>query len=64
MANTHAPTRQHRSQPRRSARGLRWMSERQVDAYLQARDTLRRVRAVASFTSDVSRNTSTSASSA
>ncbi len=33
------------SLPRRSSRGMRWMSERQLDAYLQAKETLRRLRA-------------------
>jgi hypothetical protein len=30
-------------------RGMPWMSERQLDAYLQAREALRRARAVASL---------------
>jgi hypothetical protein len=64
MANTNACIRQRRSQLRGSTRGMPWMSERQFDAYLQARDTLRRLRAVASLTSDASRYTSPEASSA
>ncbi len=41
MANT--PTSSHQTGSR-GTRGQRWMSERQLDAYLQARDALRRVR--------------------
>jgi hypothetical protein len=44
MANTQPSTTQR--SPRRSRRGVTWMSERQLDAYLQARETLRRLRAV------------------
>ena len=40
-----ARTNTRHSRPRQSARGTRWMSERQLDAYLQARETLRRLRA-------------------
>ena len=54
MANT-TPTnfRQRGSQLRGSAHRVRSMSERELEAYLQARDTLRRIRAVASLTSDI-----------
>ena len=44
MANTSTSIRQTSS---RGTRGMRWMSERQLDAYLQAREALRRVRAAA-----------------
>ena len=40
-----ARTTTRHSNPRHSARGMRWMSERQLDAYLQAKETLRRLRA-------------------
>lgn len=62
MANTTPSAPQRRSSRRPSARGLPSMSERQLDAYLQARETLRRVRAVASLTSQVPRERSPSAS--
>ena len=32
----------------RSSRGMLWMSERQLDAYLQTKETLRRLRAATS----------------
>ena len=32
----------------RPSRGMLWMSERQLDAYLQTKETLRRLRAAAS----------------
>jgi hypothetical protein len=38
------------------------MSERELDAYLLARDTLRRVRAVASMSPDIPRQASPGAS--
>ena len=59
MANT-TPTnfRQRGSQLRGSTHGIRSMSERQLEAYLQARDILRRIRAVASLTSDFRRDAS------
>lgn len=44
-----AATGQRRSPQRASSPGIRWKSERQLEAYLQARDVLRRVRAVASL---------------
>ncbi len=47
MANTPKSPPQGSS---RGTRGMRWMSERQLDAYLQARDALRRVRASAAST--------------
>jgi hypothetical protein len=62
MANTTASAPQARSHRRTSARGLPSMSERQLDAYLQARDTLRRVRAVVSLTAQVPRERPPSAS--
>jgi hypothetical protein len=48
MANTPKSPCQGSS---RGTRGMRWMSERQLDAYLQARDALRRVRAAATVAS-------------
>ena len=62
MADTTASVPQRRSRRSTPARGLPSMSERQLDAYLQARDTLRRVRAVVSLTSQVPRERSPSAS--
>lgn len=47
MADTVTSTRQ--DSPRRT-RGRRWMNERQLDAYLQAREALRRVRATVAST--------------
>ena len=59
MANTATtPFRQGRHQLRGSTRGIRSMSERQLEAYLQARDTLRRIRAVVSLASDTRRDPS------
>ena len=59
MANAATATfRQRRSQLRNSTHGIRSMSERQLEAYLQARDTLRRIRAVASLVSDTRRDPS------
>ena len=46
MATTHAPTHLRQSNRRDVTRGIRWMSDRQLDAYLQTRETLRRLRAV------------------
>lgn len=57
MANSHTPSLRRRSQRRASTPGLPW-SERQLDAYLQARDALRRVSAVAAFVAGTSRETS------
>ena len=59
MANT-TPTnfRQRGYQPRGSAHRVRSMTERELEAYLQARDTVRRIRAVASLTSDFRRDDS------
>jgi hypothetical protein len=54
MANTHTPSRQRRA-AQHGSNGKLWMSERQLDAYLQTRDTLRRLRAAASLTSDIRR---------
>ena len=59
MANTATTTfRQRRSQLYGSTHGIRSMSERELEAYLQARDTLRRIRAVVSLTSDIRRDPS------
>ncbi len=44
MARPTTPSTRRRSS-RAPARGLRWMSERQLEAYLQTRETLRRLRA-------------------
>ncbi len=60
MANHRTSTRQP-SQPRRSSRGTPWMGERQLDAYLQARETLRRLRAAASHSTDSGHATPTAA---
>jgi len=51
MANTR--TAPHGRRARRSATtpGLAWVSELQLDAYLEARDALRRARAGAALTS-------------
>ncbi len=65
MANTATTTfRQRRSPLCGSTHGIRSMSERQLEAYLQARDTLRRIRAVVSLTSDTRRDPSHPASAA
>jgi hypothetical protein len=61
-SSTPLTFRQRRSQRRGSTHGIRSMSERQLEAYLQARDTLRRIRALASFTSDIRRKPPNSAS--
>jgi len=45
MVNTHDTSHARRSQRRNVTRGKPWMSERQLDAYLQTRDTLRRISA-------------------
>ncbi len=60
MANTPDSTRQP-SRPRRSSLGRPWMGERQLDAYLQARETLRRLRAAAGPSADSLRQPSNSA---
>jgi hypothetical protein len=52
MANNSTSPRQGSS---RGTRGMRWMSDRQLDAYLQARDALRRVRATATVASTQAR---------
>lgn len=57
MANSHAPSRRRRSHRRASRPGLPW-SERQLDAYLQARDALRRVSAVAALVAGTWQETS------
>jgi hypothetical protein len=51
-----------RARQRGSSLGKRWMSERQLDAYFEARDTLRRLRAVASLAPDLPRRTSSTPS--
>ena len=43
MANSHDSLHARSPQRRRTPRRTAWMSERQLDAYLQARETLRRV---------------------
>ena len=53
MANFNAPASPTRSRPTGSTRAIRSMTQRQLDAYLQARDTLRRLRAVSALTADV-----------
>lgn len=53
MANTAVPSNRRRSARSVSMSGMPWMSERQLDAYLQAREALRRARAVASLTAGV-----------
>ena len=60
MADTTATTafRLRRPRLRGSTKGIRSMSERQLEAYFQARDALRRVRAVAALTSDIRRDAS------
>ena len=50
MATTHAPTRSRQARRRDASRGVRWMSDRQLDAYLQARETLRRLRTATAMT--------------
>ena len=47
MANSRTRTPRRRSSSPRSAAGLPWVSELQLDAYLQARDALRRARSAA-----------------
>jgi hypothetical protein len=63
MATTNLNTRHRRSQPRSRA-SVMPMSERQLDAYLLARDTLRRVRAVASMFPGIANDSSPPASQA
>jgi len=53
MANSTASSHRRRAPRPESMRGMPWMSERQLDAYLQAREALRRARAVASLTAAV-----------
>ena len=62
MANTTPSAPQRRSYRRTSARGLPSMSERQLDAYLQARDVLRRIRADVTPPSHVPKGRASSAS--
>ena len=42
MANSHDPLHARSPQRRGTPRRTTWMSERQLDAYFQARETLRR----------------------
>ena len=51
MATKHPSTAQRRS-PRRAST-LASLTQRQLDAYLQARETLRRLRALTALTADV-----------
>ena len=50
MANTRITSSGRRARRTASPGGLPWVSELQLDAYLQARDALRRARARASMT--------------
>jgi len=50
MATTHAPTHSRQVRGRDTSRGVRWMSDRQLDAYLQTRETLRRLRTATALT--------------
>ena len=50
MANFKEPTAPRRSRLTGSKRTIRSMTEGQLDAYLQARDALRRLRAVSALT--------------
>ena len=54
MANSRTTSHARLPQRRCAARGTPWMSERQLDAYLQARDTLRRVGTIARLTTEAS----------
>jgi hypothetical protein len=56
MATTHVHTPLRQSHRRDATRGIRWMSERQLDAYLQARETLRRLRTTTASTADAVRS--------
>jgi hypothetical protein len=51
MAKTRNRTSGRRASSVASATGLPWVSELQLDAYLQARDALRRARIAASLAS-------------
>jgi hypothetical protein len=53
MANRPAPSNRRRTPRPASMSGMPWMSERQLDAYLQTREALRRARAVASLVASV-----------
>lgn len=53
MANPAVPSNRRRSSRPASMSGMPWMSERQLDAYLQTREALRRARAVASLSAGV-----------
>ena len=47
MATSTTISHTRRASRRTTTGNMRWMSERQLDAYLQARETLRRVSALA-----------------
>lgn len=55
MATTRTSTR-HPPLRRQSSRSMPWMGERQLDAYLEARETLRRLRTAASHVPAAERN--------
>ena len=54
MANSHTTSHARRPPRRCAARSTPWMSERQLDAYLQARDTLRRISTIARLATEAS----------
>ena len=54
MASSHATSLARRPRCRSDPCRTAWMSERQLDAYLQARETLRRVGAAARTAVDAS----------
>ena len=64
MVTTSLNGRRRRSQPRSRASAIPSMSGRQLDAYLLARDTLRRVGALASMIPEIARDSSPPASQA
>lgn len=43
MAHSHPVSQARRTRQRSTPRGTCWMSERQLDAYLEAREALRRI---------------------
>ncbi len=54
MANPHTASQARRTSRHSTTRGTRWMSQRQLDAYFQARETLRRVGTIARLTAEAS----------
>jgi hypothetical protein len=62
LSSRDAQTVRRRPRPRGTGSARRAWSERQLDAYLMARDTLRRLRAMASPAPDASRCSSPPAS--